>query len=81
MPAPGAHGFPWAIQDQQALGQPQSSGPEAHRALLLSAVLPSTRHLTWGLHGLAMGAQGPPPALCHGWCRGLAASSVWGTVT
>lgn len=27
-------------------GQPQSSWPEAHRALLPSAVLPSTRHLT-----------------------------------
>lgn len=56
MPAPGAHGFLWAIQDQQASGQLQSSRQEDHRALLSTSSLPFTRHLPKGLHSLAVWA-------------------------
>lgn len=62
MPASGAHGFLWAIQDQQASGQLQSSRQEDHRALLSTSSLPSTAslpftyHLPEGLHSLAVWA-------------------------
>lgn len=50
MPAPGAHGFLWAIQDQQASGQLQSSRQEDHRALLSTSSLPSTASLPFTHH-------------------------------
>lgn len=78
MAGPGAHGFPWAIQNQQAWGQLQSSWREAPRALLPST-LPSTHHLPKGLHILATGAPGSFCQPCAmAWLRGPGASGTGG---
>lgn len=82
MPGPGAHGFPWAIQNQQGWGRLQSSRWEAPRALL-PAILPSTRHLPKGLHILATGDPGSfcqPCAMAWLWGSGASGTGGLGTV-